>query len=97
MEKQDKIALIAVICLVCACIFALMYLTKILGGWFFDIDDLGYGFKEALPIAVILSFVIITIFALFGGDGIIFGEIPFMIAGFFIFVLFFTISLAWLY
>ena len=63
----------------------------------FDIDDLGYGFKEALPIAVILSFVIITIFALFGGDGIIFGEIPFMIAGFFIFVLFFTISLAWLY
>ena len=97
MEKEDKIALIVVVCLVCAGIFALMYLTKILGGWFFDIDDLGYGFKEALPVGVILSFVIITVFALFGGDGIIFGEIPFMIAGFFIFVLFFTISLAWLY
>lgn len=97
MQTEDKIAFSIVGIVIAVVIFGLMYLFKVVGGWFFDISSLGWGFREALPLGVIISLVVMLLFALFGGDGLIFGEIPFMIAGFFIFTLFFTVSIAWLY
>jgi hypothetical protein len=99
MEREDKIAGIVLTIVIGVVSFALLYFVKYIGisvfGWF-ESTDQGVGFKDAFPTAIGLSVLITLVFAFFAGDGLL-GELPTVIAGFFIFVLFFTFSIAWLY
>ena len=99
MEKEDKIAFSAMLVVLCALIFGLMWGVKVVGGalfgWF-DAADAGVGFKDALVTGVILSTVLLVLFALVAGDGVV-GELPSMIIGFFVLTLFFTFSIAWIF
>lgn len=56
----------------------------------------GIGLRTAAIIAAIVSFVVLIAFALVSGDGIV-GELPFVIAGFFVFFLFFWLMTAWVF
>jgi hypothetical protein len=56
----------------------------------------GIGLRTAAIIAAIVSFVVLIAFAVVSGDGIV-GELPFVIAGFFLFFLFFWIMTAWVF
>lgn len=58
--------------------------------------DSGMGLKNAAITSAIISVVILIVFAVASGDGII-GEIQFMIPGFFIFFIFFWLLLAWVF
>ena len=95
MEKEDKVAFSVML----AALLGLMLGVKIVGGaifgWF-DAADAGIGFKDALIVAVILSVVLLVVFALVAGDGVI-GELPSMLIGFFIMTGFFTLSIAWIF
>jgi hypothetical protein len=53
----------------------------------------GIGFRDAFIAALVISFLVITIFAVVAGDGAL-GELTAMIVGFFIMVIFFTLSIA---
>jgi len=95
MEKEDKVAFSVML----AVLLGLMLGVKIVGsaifGWF-DAADAGIGFKDALIAAVILSVVLLVVFAVVAGDGVI-GELPSMLIGFFIMTGFFTLSIAWIF
>ncbi|MDH3621177.1 MAG: hypothetical protein OER91_09810 [Gammaproteobacteria bacterium] len=95
MEKEDKIAFSVILVI----LFVLMLAVKVVGsaifGWF-DAADAGVGFKDALIVAVILSVVLLVLFAVVAGDGVI-GELPSMIIGFFLVTAFFTLSIAWIF
>lgn len=56
----------------------------------------GVGLKTAALVSVALSLVVVIVLALTAGDGLI-GEIQYMIAAFFIFFLFFTVMIAWIF
>lgn len=56
----------------------------------------GLGLRSAAIIAAIVSFLVLIAFAVVSGDGII-GELPFLIAGFFVFFLFFWLMTAWVF
>jgi hypothetical protein len=61
-------------------------------GWF-DTADTGVGFKSSLIAAVVISTILILLFAVVAGDGLI-GELPTVVIGFFLLTLFFTFSIA---
>lgn len=56
----------------------------------------GLGLKAGAVIAAIVSFLLLILFAIVAGDGLI-GEIQFMILGFFMFFFFFWIMTAWVF
>jgi hypothetical protein len=58
--------------------------------------DQGIGLKTAALWAVIVSVIILLLFAVAAGDGLI-GEIQFIIPGFFLFFVFFWLMLAWIF
>jgi hypothetical protein len=99
MEKADKIAFSAILVISSALILGLLWAVKLVGaavfGWFDDASA-GVGFKDALIWATILSTLLLVLFALVAGDGIV-GELPSMIVGFAMFTAFFTFSVAWIF
>ncbi len=100
MEKEDKVAFAVLMAVIGAVIVFLMWLVKVVGsalfGFFADTEAAEMGIKDAFPYGIGISLFIVVVFALFAGDGIV-GELPTMIIGFFIFVVFFSLSIAWLY
>jgi hypothetical protein len=100
MEKEDKIAFSIISLAICGILFAILWGIKFIGstvfGLFAETETAGMGFKDAYPYGIGLSIFLIIIFAIFAGDGIV-GELPTMILGFFLFSVFFTFSIAWLY
>ena len=100
MEKEDKIAFGLLSIVLCVILVAALYGIKIFGaalfGWFEQSGSTGLGFKEAFFYATGLSTVLIILFALFAGDGV-FGELLTMVISFFLFTLFFTVSIAWIF
>lgn len=56
----------------------------------------GLGLRTAAIIAAIVSFLVLVVFAIVSGDGLI-GEIQFVIPGFFLFFLFFWVMTAWVF
>ncbi len=56
----------------------------------------GLGLRTAAIIAAVVSFLVLIVFAIVSGDGII-GELAFVIPGFFVFFLFFWIMTAWVF
>jgi hypothetical protein len=99
MEKEDKIAFTLILSVLCGLIFAVLWGIKLAGGllfgWF-ESADVGVGLKDALIAGVVLSTILVVIFAVFAGDGVV-GELTTMIVGFFIFTTFFTFSIAWIF
>lgn len=56
----------------------------------------GLGLKNAAIYASVVTVVILIVFAVASGDGLL-GEFQFMIGGFFAFFLFFWLMLAWVF
>ena len=100
MEKEDKIAFSILAAIFLAVVFGVMLLVKFVGaslfGWFEASEATGIGFKESFTYAIGVSIFLMVFFALFAGDGLI-GELPTMLIGFFVFVGFFTFSIAWIF
>lgn len=99
MEKEDKIAFSIALGLLCAVALGLALAVRFIGaalfGWF-DAADAGVGLKPAFVAALIVSTVLILLFAVFAGDGIL-GELPTILIGFFVLTAFFTLSIAWVF
>lgn len=100
MEKEDKIAFAVLSVLICGIIFGALLLVKYLGSSLFGFFDAssaeGLGFKEAFLYGTGVSVLLNVVFAMFAGDGLL-GELPTMVISFFLFVVFFTISIAWIF
>jgi hypothetical protein len=96
MAKEDKIALTLI-----AGFTALLFITLlaviryVLGmfGYVVATASDGVGFKSAFISSIGISFFMMLVFALCGGDGVV-GELGVMLIGFFVMVIFFTISIA---
>ena len=56
----------------------------------------GVGLKMASIIGFFVATILFIVFAIFAGDGL-FGEIQFMIGGFLVFFLIFTVMIAWVF
>jgi hypothetical protein len=100
MAKEDKIGLTLIIALLCGLLFGAMKIVQIIGRRFFNAFQAGadgIGYSTAFIAGVIISFLIIIVLALVSGGGELLGELPFVILGFFIFVVFFTLSIAILF
>lgn len=92
MATEDKVLL----AILAASVVGILYLARWVMVALFDMTagaSTGIGFRDAFVAALILSTLLIIVFALVGGDGIL-GEFTSMIIGFFVMVLFFTISIA---
>lgn len=96
LPKEDKIMFGIGLFLICAIGMALTLLV----GWVLEIvgvtigaADSGVGFRSAFIAAIIISVVVMVLFATVAGDGVV-GELGIMVVGFFIMVIFFTISIA---
>lgn len=100
MAKEDKIGLTVIIAVLCGLLFGAMKIVQIIGRTFFNAFEAGaagIGHSTAFIYGVILSFLIIIVLAVISGGGELLGELPFVILGFFIFVVFFTLSIALLF
>ena len=99
MEKEDKLAFSLVLALLCVAALGLALAVKFVGaalfGWF-DAADAGIGLKPAFVAALIISTILILLFALVAGDGLL-GELPTILIGFFVLTAFFTLSIAWVF
>ncbi|WP_018862658.1 MULTISPECIES: hypothetical protein [unclassified Thioalkalivibrio] len=67
-----------------------------LSEWVANTFDDGMGLQMAALVAAIVSVLIMLVFALAAGEGVI-GELQFMIPGFFLFFVFFWLLLAWIF
>ncbi|KAA3642123.1 MAG: hypothetical protein DWP95_05565 [Proteobacteria bacterium] len=56
----------------------------------------GLGLKDAAIIAFFVTAILLIIFAVAAGDGLL-GELQFMLAGFFLFYLIFWLMIAWVF
>ena len=100
MQAEDKIAFGVSAIVLCVILVALLYGIKLVGaalfGWFEQSGSTGVGFNDAFVYAILLSIGLIVVFAVVAGDGIL-GELPTMVISFFLFILFFTVSIAWIF
>lgn len=99
LTREDQIFLTFASIFLAALIVMLMFLIKItmaLFGLSVDEASLGIGFKEAFISSVFISFFFMIVFAVIAGDGFI-GELGLMIACFFVMLVFFTISIAYIF
>ena len=85
--------------LICGILFGLMWGIHVVGssvfGWF-DAADAGLGIKSSLIAAVVISTILILLFTVVAGDGLV-GELPSVVIGFFLLTAFFTFSIAWIF
>lgn len=96
MEKDDKIAFAFLLAIIFAVTAGVLFSIR----WFFagvlgllDLETGGIGWRSAFISSIVLSFVFMVIFAIVAGDGVL-GELGIMVVGFFVMVLFFTVSIA---
>lgn len=67
-----------------------------ISGWVAETFDSGIGLPKAAIVSSIVSVVILIVFAVAAGEGLV-GEIQFMISGFFVFFVFFWLLIAWVF
>ena len=92
MPTEDKVALAVLAAVVIGILLVVRWVMSALFGVAVGATS-GVGFSDAFIAAIVLSIVLMLVFALFAGDGAL-GELPTMIIGFFLMVVFFTISIA---
>lgn len=96
MSRTDKIAFIILLAVVCGVGFGALWLVKSAGIAVFGLfaaGSEGLSWRGAFGISIGLGLAAIILFALVAGDGLL-GELPTVLAGFFLLVGFFTVSLA---
>ena len=76
-------------------LLALIFLPSTFA-WVVQLFEPGVGLKMASIIGFIVVTILFIVFAIFAGDGL-FGEIQFMIGGFLLFYLIFTVMIAWVF
>ena len=92
MDRKDKAtlkvigAVLAVLSLLV--LFGLRGVSGLIG-----MGSEGVGWQTAFVSALIVSTVLVVVFAIASGDGLI-GELPTVLAAFFLFTAFFTVSIA---
>jgi hypothetical protein len=64
--------------------------------WVAATFDSGIGLPNAAVIAAIVTVLVLVVFAIVAGEGLL-GEIQFMISGFFVFFVFFWLLIAWVF
>lgn len=96
MTRTDKIAFVVLLAVVCGVGLGGLWLVKSAGIAVFGLfaaGSEGLSWRGAFGISVGLGMTAIILFALVSGDGLL-GELPTVLAGFFLLVSFFTVSLA---
>ena len=77
-------------------VMAAMITLPVASPWVNETFNSGLGLKTAAVIAAVVSVAVLAVFGIVAGDGLI-GEIQFMIAGFFLFFVFFWLMIAWVF
>ena len=95
-KKESRLILISITFLVIICITGIVLLAPEMSEIINTSFSPGLGFKEAAIISFFITIVIMVIFAIVSGDGII-GEIQFLLASFFIFFIIIWLMLAWIF
>ncbi len=96
MPREDRIAFGLILGLICLIGLGLIWgLSALLGllGVAIGAAQTGVGLRDAFLVSVPIAFLVILLFALVAGDGLI-GELGVMITGFFVMLLFFTGAVA---
>jgi len=92
MDRKDKAALkvigIVLAVLSLLVLFGVRWVAGLIG-----VGSEGVGWQTAFVSALIVSTVLVVVFAIASGDGLI-GEMPTVVAAFFLFTAFFTVSIA---
>lgn len=76
-------------------LLALIFLPSTFA-WVVQLFEPGVGLKMASIIGFFVATILFIVFAIFAGDGLL-GEIQFMIGGFLLFYLIFTVMIAWVF
>ncbi len=93
-ESRGILLLITVVLLAAA--VATLLLLPALGEVVNSVFAPGLGLKPAAVIAFFVTVVLLVVFALAAGDGLL-GELQFILAGFFSFFLIFWLMIAWIF
>ena len=64
--------------------------------WVVQLFEPGVGLKLASILGFFVATILFIVFAIFAGDGLL-GELQFMIGGFLVFFLIFTVMIAWVF
>ena len=92
-SRRIAIVLVALVVLVGV---AVMLLLPSLAGFAATHFEPGLGLKTAAIISFFVTVVVLLVFAVAAGDGVV-GELPVMLLGFFVFFLFFWLMIAWIF
>jgi len=76
-------------------LLALIFLPNTFA-WVVQLFEPGVGLKLASIIGFFVAMILFIVFAIVAGDGLL-GEIQFMIGGFLVFFLIFTVMIAWVF
>ncbi len=96
MAREDKIILTVIIAVLSLLFIGGLIMIQAILAMFGiatqGISD-GIGIRHAFLISLVLSFLFMVIFALVAGDGVV-GELGLMLIGYFVMLIFFTLSIA---
>ena len=99
-DLRDKIAsrklLILMIILLSVLVVAFIWLVPSVFEVLSETMSPGLGLKEAAAISFLVTIIIMIVFALAAGDGLL-GELQFMLIGFFFFFVIVWLLLAWIF
>ena len=91
LKRDVTLLLIAGLVVLGIVLLALMFLPVVVQSF-----EPGVGLKLASIIGFFVTTTLFIVFAIFAGDGLL-GEIQFMIGGFLLFYLIFTVMIAWVF
>ena len=91
LKRDVKLLVIAGLVVLGIMLLALIFLPVVVQSF-----EPGVGLKMASIIWFFVVMILFIVFAIFAGDGL-FGEIQFMIGGFLVFFLIFTVMIAWVF
>ncbi|MCW8869579.1 MAG: hypothetical protein OQK49_02650 [Proteobacteria bacterium] len=91
-KKESGKILLGVLTLVMVVIIASFFMFSAIQAAFSP----GLGLKDAAIIAFFVTAILLIIFAVAAGDGLL-GELQYMLAGFFLFFLVFWLMIAWVF
>jgi len=77
-------------------VMAMLITVPAVSPWLDQTFNSGIGLKTSAVISAVTSVLVLVVFAVAAGEGLL-GEIQFMIAGFFLFFVFFWLLIAWVF
>ncbi|HEY7885754.1 MAG TPA: hypothetical protein VIC08_12495 [Cellvibrionaceae bacterium] len=95
-KREARSILLAIVVVLALAAIAFFLLLPMLGGITGGIFAPGLGLKESAIIAFFVTVVLLVIFTLAAGDGLL-GELQFILAGFFTFFIVIWLMIAWIF